>query len=114
MQQGYTFIKTIILTIIILFAFSNAQAQRAVSTETKLRKNSKIDFYKTLVAVNNFDINIKTTSKKIIETKTEFYKALLIKNGFTGDDKINTRLPNNIAESRRILSDTTQISGLLP
>lgn len=107
--------RTIIFTIIILFSFSSVQAQRAVSTETKLRKNTKIDFYKTLVAVNNFDINIKTTSKLITKTKTEFYKELMIKNGFTTNDKINTRLSsNNRAERKRILSDTTQITGLLP
>jgi len=114
MRQDYNFMRTIIFTIVILFSFSNVQAQRAVSTETKLRKHTKIDFYKTLVAVNNFDINIKTTSKLITETKTEFYKALMIKNGFTADDKLNTRLSNNSAERRRILSDTTQITGLLP
>ncbi|WP_298543581.1 hypothetical protein [uncultured Aquimarina sp.] len=112
--------KTIILTIIILFSFSNVNAQEATSIEpTKEEsnnvKNTKIDFYETLIAVNNFDIKIKKTKTATTATKTDFYKELMIKNGFTVDSKESTRLANNDKKEKdSIITDTTQITGLLP
>jgi len=112
--------KTIILTIIVLFSFSNMTAQDTTSMESNKEetitvKNTKIDFYETLVAVNNFDIKIKKIETATTETKTDFYKALMIKNGFTADSKENTRLANSDnKEKDSIITDTTQITGLLP
>ncbi|MFD2565217.1 hypothetical protein [Aquimarina rubra] len=112
--------KTIILTIIILFSFSNVNAQETVAIESlKIEatdvKNTKVDFYETLIAVNNFDIKIKKTKTATTETKTDFYKALMIKNGFTVDDKKSTRLASNDKKEKdTIITDTTQITGLLP
>ncbi|WP_299438125.1 hypothetical protein [uncultured Aquimarina sp.] len=112
--------KTIILTIIVLFSFSNIIAQDTASIEINKEENNtvkstKVDFYETLVAVNNFDIKIKKIETATTETKTDFYKALMIKNGFTTDSKKNTRLANNDnKEKDSIITDTTQITGLLP
>ncbi|MDH7444579.1 hypothetical protein [Aquimarina sp. 2201CG14-23] len=113
--------KTIILTVIVLFSFSNINAQDTTSIElnteeTKSIKNTKVDFYETLVAVNNFDIKIKKNEKTVakIETKSDFYKNLMIKNGFTTGDS-NTRLANNDTKQKdTTITDTTQITGLLP
>jgi len=114
--------KTIILTIIILFSFSNVNAQETTFTETTKEesnnvKNTKIDFYETLIAVNNFDIKIKKTKTvtTTTATKTDFYKELMIKNGFTVDSKESTRLASNDKKEKdSIITDTTQITGLLP
>jgi len=114
--------KTIILTIIIIFSFSNSNAQETVTIDSTTEemntvKNTKVDFYETLVAVNNFDIKIKKTDHiaNSIETKSDFYKILMTKNGFTTGDRKNTRLASNDKKEKdTILVDTTQITGLLP
>ncbi|WP_378177437.1 hypothetical protein [Aquimarina sp. SS2-1] len=112
--------KTIILTIIILFSFSNVNAQETASIESlKMEatdvKNTKVDFYETLIAINNFDIKIKKNKTTAKETKTDFYKALMIKNGFMVDSKENTRLATEDKKAKdTIIKDTTQITGLLP
>ncbi|WP_299257493.1 hypothetical protein [uncultured Aquimarina sp.] len=112
--------KTIILTIIILFSFSNVNAQETSSLQSTNEnsndvKNTKVDFYETLIAVNNFDIKIKKIQTTTTETKTDFYKELMIKNGFNINSKENTRLANNDKKEKdTIITDTTQITGLLP
>ncbi|MBQ4820464.1 hypothetical protein [Aquimarina sp. MMG016] len=108
--------KAIITSIIILLSFSNLSAQEVVSSEesiVEVKKNTKVDFFETLIAVNNFDIKIKKTEKLAIKTKSDFYKALMIKNGFSTDDKENSRLvDNDRKEKDSMMTDTTQITGL--
>ncbi len=113
--------KTIILSIIILLSFSNVNAQeissaKVTSIEVPETKRTKIDFYETLIAVNNFDIKIKKSETVVaMETKTDFYEALMIKNGFVIDNDKKTRLVNtDKKEKDTIIPDTTQITGLLP
>lgn len=110
--------KTIITSIIILLSFSSLNAQEVVSSEesiVEVNKNTKVDFFETLIAVNNFDIKIKKTEKLAIKSKSDFYKALMIKNGFTTNDKENSRLvDNDRKEKDSMMTDTTQITGLLP
>lgn len=110
--------KTIIYTIIILFSFTQLTAQEISSTESDkitcevVKNSTKTDFYKTLIATNNFDITIKKNDKVVVKTKNEFYESLMIKNGFTIDSNKNTRLTNNNNNSKKHNSKS-QISGLL-
>ncbi|SEL92453.1 hypothetical protein SAMN04487910_3602 [Aquimarina amphilecti] len=112
--------KTIILSIFVLFSLFTISAQETSSTElVKVEsnnvKNTKVDFYQTLIAVNNFDIKIKKVETTSVETKTDFYKALMIKNGFITDSEKTTRLANNnLKDKDSTITDTTQITGLLP
>ncbi|MHA7058355.1 hypothetical protein ACWGOQ_0014120 [Aquimarina sp. M1] len=112
--------KTVILAIIILFSFANVKAQekesiQSLKIEASDVKSTKVDFYETLIAVNHFDIKIKKSKTVSTETKTDFYKALMIKNGFVIDGNKNTRLASaDKKEKDTIITDTTQITGLLP
>lgn len=113
--------KTIILSLFVLLSFSTMNAQEIASLSTIDKEisnvqNTKVDFYQTLIAVNNFDINIKEVKTSARKTKKDFYKALMIKNGFITDNAKSIRLAtsNNKKQKNTITVDTTQITGLLP
>lgn len=113
--------KIIILSLFVLLSFSTMNAQEIASLNTIDKEisnvqNTKVDFYQTLIAVNNFDIKVKEVKTSTRETKKDFYKALMIKNGFITDSTKTTRLANSNDKKRKdtIMVDTTQITGLLP
>jgi len=111
--------KTIIYIIVILFSFVQIRAQEATLTTSekatleKTKKNTKIDFYETLIAINNFDIKIKKNDVVATKSKNEFYKNLIIKNGFNIDFEKKTRLTNRYKKDTDfIIKNSIQVSGL--
>jgi len=83
--------KTIFLFTIAFLSFTaisaQSDAQKPAIENAKIYE-TKVDFFKALVAKNNFDIVIKeyektAAAKKVTTaTKKEFYNLLLEKNGF--------------------------------
>jgi len=113
--------KTILLILIVLFTFSTMNAQQDSSIEplivnTDTFKNTKIDFYETLIAANNFDIKIEKHIKVAATTsKIDFYKNLMIKNGFAINIEEDAHLASRDKKAKdSILTNTTKFTGLLP
>lgn len=114
--------KTLLLTIVIIFSFTEANAQKTttdktLTNETENFQSSKIGFYKALIAKNNFDIKIKEPIRIVAtKTKSAYYEALLIKNGFITktSKKKSTRLVSNTVEEKTNSSIKNQAITLLP
>lgn len=109
--------KKLILTLIISFSCLSVFAQEEKRNDvfvnnTEKTQTTKYDFYKTLVAVNKFDIKIKQNQKIALKTKEDFYNALMDRNGFKIDKKKNTRLADHINKDEKITEDSTQVTGL--
>lgn len=106
--------KTILLAIIVLFSFDNINGQETTSIEpvkelSETKRSTKVDFFETLIAVNNFDIKIKKEDKVAIKTKSDFYRELMKKNGFTTKE---TQLADTLKKNKKEINiaDTTQLA----
>ncbi|GAA4105993.1 hypothetical protein GCM10022393_00140 [Aquimarina addita] len=114
--------KTILFTIVIIFSFTEANAQDIASETTPTNeienfKSSKVGFYKALIAKNNFDIKIKEPIKVVATSnRSAYYEALMIKNGFITktNKKKSIRLVNNAANNQKDSSDINKTITLLP
>ncbi len=95
--------KTSTLIIITLVSFTVAQAQETTfltkkAVDIKKTQNSKVDFYKELIATNDLQITIADNSTTAFtRTKAAFYNELIAKNNLKSttalahnDIKINT------------------------
>ncbi len=115
--------KAIILITFVLFSFFHTQAQEASmptkkALDIKNTQNSKIDYYKALIAIGDFDVAIKNTNQASkTRTKSAFYNLLLEKNNFmfvclTATDSLTTRHPK---ENKTIYkSNAHSTSALVP
>ncbi|MAQ76345.1 MAG: hypothetical protein CL613_08445 [Aquimarina sp.] len=109
--------KKLLLTLFISFSCLSVFAQQETEKNTYVEneqktQTTKYDFYKTLVAVNNFDIKIKEDKKVALRTKEDFYNALMDRNGFKIDNKKKTRLADHINKEEKLTKDSTQVTGL--